>query len=120
MKQAKNYRKLIKAHLSEFPICVKEVLYKQYVLGSEIIAKGVTEIDGKPVDSNLKYIESVVKPEWIDHEHELLKYCKKYGVKGIMIYAVSLKEHIEKMRGKYPELMGVMRRPGQVVQQLNS
>lgn len=118
MKQAKNYRKLIKAHVHEFPICVKEVLHKQYVMGSEIIQRGTTEIEGEPVDPEKKYVESIVKPDWIDHEHEALKYCKKHGTKGLMIYALSLRAHAEKMKVKYPELMGVVRRPGQVVQTL--
>ena len=71
------------------PFSIKEVGYREFVSGRELLQQKIETIADKPVDPDLKYIQTKIKVEKIDHFKEMMKYVKKHGEVGIGRYIPS-------------------------------
>ena len=67
-----------------------------------MLQQKIETIADKPVDPDLKYIQTKIKVEKIDHFKEMMKYVKKHGEVGIGRYIFDLGHHNYRMQQKYP------------------
>lgn len=66
--------------------------------GSELIEKGVKEVEGEKVSAEKKYLEKVVSPVPINHNRRMKKLYNQKGLNGVQAYINAVNSYISKQQ----------------------
>src|SRR5918993_622936 len=87
----KKFRKIA----SELPAITKASVVGEQVLGSELIANGVTEINGKKVNPKQFYRKKSTVRTPLDHTKHMKRLYNQQGEKGVQNYLNAVHDFVE-------------------------
>lgn len=82
---------------------VMTVPKQKTMLGMELIAEGVTKVEGNMVDPKMKYIRKYRETVYLNHEIEMIEAYKQGGQEGLdkyINYVHDMHEQIEKYKAE--------------------
>jgi uncharacterized protein YccT (UPF0319 family) len=88
--------KKIRRIASQMPLINTHKIEKERVAGAEVIASGVTEVDGKPVEAKENYIRRKAVPVPINHNRQMKRLYNKHGAAGVGMYIGAVNKYMEK------------------------
>lgn len=88
--------KKIRRLASQMPVINTKGIEVSLVDGYELIAKGIKEVDGKPVDpkGNYKEKKKVLVP--INHNKKMKKLYNMGGIAGVKMYVSAVQQYQQK------------------------
>jgi len=99
-KQVRQYLKTVSLAI---PPSIEEYDKIVSIKGSELIASGVSEVEGDPVEPRKEYRRNVNRIRPLNHLRRLKKFYTKYGADDFLgEYIKWLRPHHYKMMKKYP------------------
>lgn len=71
--------------------------------GSELLKRGVKEVEGKPVGNLHTYREKKAVSVPVNHLRQMKKLYNKHGVEGVRMYAQAVKRFVDSQKVKKEE-----------------
>lgn len=83
---------------ASMPVVMKQSNEYHLVMGSELIAQGDTERDGKKIIAEQQYKQSMPVMIEVNHKRAIRKILEKRGVRGVMAYCTAVKRYTDKLK----------------------
>lgn len=92
--------KKIRRIASQMPVVNVAHVQGAVVNGAELLKRGVTEVEGKPVQTLQTYREKTAVAAPVNHNRQMKKLYNKHGVAGVRMYVQAINKFVEAKKEK--------------------